>query len=163
MNLPHASIGCDRLSCAQEMLQCLSGLCLQFSCVARIACTFEYGVAGVPPAVALSQAVMCASSFAGACANLLSSHPKDSAKPVVDYSLGFVLTPGMLMGSSIGGFHPQPVGAVKQTAAAQTSGEPQVIQNERHSPERPGGTHKFMLSVCWHQALIRTALKKSRP
>ncbi|KAK9826527.1 hypothetical protein WJX74_000306 [Apatococcus lobatus] len=56
----------------------------------------------VPPAVALSQATMAASALAGAIANSLMPHPDDSSRPVVDYSLGLVLSPGMLMGSSIG-------------------------------------------------------------
>lgn len=58
--------------------------------------------AGVPPAVALSQATMAASALAGAFANALMPHPDNPSKPVVDYNLGLVLSPGMLMGSSIG-------------------------------------------------------------
>ena len=45
---------------------------------------------------------MAASSLAGAITNGLIAHPDDPSKPVVDYSLGLILSPGMLMGSSIG-------------------------------------------------------------
>ncbi len=57
---------------------------------------------GVQPSVALSQATMSAASLAGAVKSLFDSHPENADKPVVDYSLGLILSPGMLMGSSIG-------------------------------------------------------------
>ncbi|KAK9862471.1 hypothetical protein WJX84_009881 [Apatococcus fuscideae] len=57
---------------------------------------------GVPAAVALSQATMCAAAFSGAVASGFSSHPDDPKKPIVDYDLALILSPGMLMGSSVG-------------------------------------------------------------
>ena len=62
-------------------------------------------LAGVPAAVALSQATMCAAAFSGAVASGFSSHPDDPKKPIVDYDLALILSPGMLMGSSIGASH----------------------------------------------------------
>ena len=45
---------------------------------------------------------MASASLAGALKSIFDSHPDDPAKPVVDYSLALILSPGMLIGSSIG-------------------------------------------------------------